>query len=57
MLQTLHKLYTKPYTATIKPYIESQRVKESKRQREEEWKRGRVEEWKRGRSLAWKAIL
>ena len=43
MSQTIHKLYTKPYTVTIKPYTESQRVKESKRQREEEWKRGREE--------------
>ena len=40
----LYKLYTKPYTATIKPYIESQRVKESKSQRVKETKRGRVEE-------------
>ena len=65
MLQTLHKLYTKPYTVTIKPYTESQRVKESKSQRVKESKRQRVkgtksqrdkeskrqreEEWKRGR--------
>ena len=69
MLQTLHKLYTKPYTVTIKPYTESQRVKESKSQRDKESKGQRVKETKSqrdkerksgregGRSLAWKAIL
>ena len=41
MLQTLHKLYTKPYTATTKPYTERQRVKETKSQRDKERKSGR----------------